>query len=506
VRAHGASLLSGDPYDDALVQTVRPADWTNPAPASRYHLVVIGAGTAGLVTAAAAAGLGARVALVEQHLMGGDCLNVGCVPSKAIIGASRAWHVGAGAAARFAGPSVTGQGDFGSVMERMRRLRSGIAPVDGAERFRSLGVDVFLGRAEFQSGDALRVGDASLRFRRAVIATGARAAVPPVPGLADADYHTNESIFTLTRRPERMVVLGGGPIGCELAQAFQRLGVSVTLLQDAERILPRDDVETSAVVAASLEADGVRIETAVRVIDVTRGPDGSVMRYATASATSTAAPALLLVATGRAPNVEGLGLERAGVEFTERGVTVDNNLRTSNRRIFAAGDVCSPYRFTHAADAQARLVVQNALFPGRRKASVLVIPWATYTDPEVAQVGLTEQDAQTSGHKVDVIRVGLEHVDRAILDGRTDGFVKILLAPGSDRILGATVVAPHAGDLISEVAVAMTNGLGLGALGRTVHPYPTVAEAFRKAADQWQRRKLTPLAKRLLAGWFRLTA
>ena len=500
-----ARLIPGDIYDDSLVAEVHPRDWANVTPAARYHLVVIGAGTGGSVTAAGAAGLGARVALVEQHLMGGDCLNVGCVPSKALIEAARAWHTARHAAPDYGGPSVRGEGSFTEVMARMRRLRARIARADSADRYRSLGVDVFLGRGIFAGPDRVEVDDSTLRFRRAVIATGARASVPGIPGLDSVRYYTNESIFTLTARPATLTVIGAGPIGCELAQAFQRLGVQVTLIANGERVLPRDDAEASAILAQSLAADGVEILTSAKVERVERAGEGAVLHLSGAKGPARHDAECVLVATGRRPNVEDMGLERAGVAFGETGVTVDDRLRTTNRRIYAVGDVCSRYRFTHVADFHARLVVQNALFPGRKRVSKLVIPWATYTDPAVAHVGLSEDQARARGTPVDIVKVDLDHVDRAILSGHTAGFLKLLLAPGSDRILGATVVARHAGDLIAEVTAAITNGLGLGALGRTIHPYPTTAEIFRKAADQWQRRKLTPTVRRLLAIWFSLT-
>ncbi len=499
------TLLAGDAADERLVAQVHPRDWRNPAPAGRYHLVVVGAGTGGLVTAAAAAGLGARVALVERSLMGGDCLNVGCVPSKSVIRAARAWHDARRAAERFGGPRADGDGDFVAAMERLRDVRAGLAPVDGAPRFRELGVDVFLGDARFVAPDAVEVDGARLTFRRAVIAAGARAAVPDVPGLRDAPYYTNETIFSLTRRPAHLVVLGAGPIGCELAQAFARLGARVTLLDRGARLLERDDAEAAAVVERALARDGVHVLHGAEVTRVhTRGGDASLhVRHAGHDLTLDADA--LLVAVGRTPNVDGLGLEAARVHYDARGgVTVDDRLCTSNPRVYAVGDVCSPLKFTHAADFQARLVVQNALFFGRGRASALVTPWVTYTSPEVAQVGLTQQEAAARGVAVDVITVPLAEVDRAVIDDETEGFCRVLVARGTDRLVGATLVGAHAGETIGELTLAMTNKLGLSAIGRTMHPYPTQSEALRKAADAWRRRKLTPRVKGLLAGYFRV--
>ena len=501
------SLLPDDEADDRLRQAVHPDDWTNPQPKSRYHLVVVGAGTGGLVTAAIAAGLGARVALVERGLMGGDCLTVGCVPSKSIIRASRAWSEARNASQRYGGPVAAGDGDFGAVMERMRRARAGLAAVDGARRFRDLGVDVFLGDAHFTSSDTVQVGEALLHFRRAVIATGAHATVPDVPGLREAPYRTNETIFTLTRRPAHLVIIGAGAIGCELAQAFARLGTRVTLIDRGDRVLSREEPEAAAFVEAAMLRDGVVVLHRAKVsrvvtrgeacsVDV-RGPRGSQLLECDT----------LLVATGRTPNVDGLGLEKADVRYdVTNGVVVDDRLRTSNRRIFAVGDVCSSSRFTHLADFHARIVVPNALFFLRHSASKLVTPRVTYTSPEVAHVGMTAADAVSQQVETDVVDVQMSEVDRAVLDGETEGFCRVRLARGSDRILGVTIVGAHAGEMISEATLAMTAKLGLGKIGGTMHPYPTQAEVLRKASDAWQRRKLSSRVKRLFAWYFRMLA
>jgi pyruvate/2-oxoglutarate dehydrogenase complex dihydrolipoamide dehydrogenase (E3) component len=494
-----------DEYDTRLIANVHPPDWVNPTPRDRYHLVVIGAGTAGLVAAAGAAGLGAKVALIERHLMGGDCLNVGCVPSKGVISAARVWHDARQAADRFGGPAVIGDGDFAAAMRRMRRLRADLSPVDSARRFADLGVDVFLGEGWFGGPDRIVVGDAILRFRRAVIATGARAAVPPIPGIDEAGYFTNETIFSLTDRPEQLIVIGAGPIGCELAQSFARLGSAVTLLDRATRVLPRDDADAGRLVQQALVADGVTLELGVQLGWVRREDGIARIGLSRDGRSFTVEGDTLLVAAGRAPNVADLGLEEAGVKYDpRRGVTVDDRLRTSNRRVYAIGDVASRYQFTHAADFQARMVLANALFFGRGRASRLVIPWCTYTSPEVAQVGLTVEEAERQGVAIDTVTVPLDDVDRAVLAGETEGFLRVNLRKGTDHLVGVTVVAAHAGDLIGEAALALTNRLGLGAIGKTIHPYPTIAEAYRKAADAWRRRKLTPTARRVLAGWFRV--
>jgi pyruvate/2-oxoglutarate dehydrogenase complex dihydrolipoamide dehydrogenase (E3) component len=494
-----------DAYNRALVANVHPPDWVNPEPAERYHLVVIGAGTAGLVSAAGAAGLGARVALVERELLGGDCLNVGCVPSKALLRCARA-----AADVRDAGefgvevpPGV--RVHFPTVMERMRRLRAEISPHDSAARFRSLGVDVFLGQARFTGRETVEVGGRTLRFAKAVIATGARAARPPIPGLDAAGYLTNETVFTLTELPRRLAVIGAGPIGCELAQAFARFGAEVTLLGNHPQLLPREDREAAALVEASMKRDGVRLWLGCTVRAIERREAEKVLRVEGGDAGEVRADAIL-VGVGRQPNVEGLGLEAAGVDYdAKKGVHVNDQLRTSNRRIYAAGDICSRYQFTHAADAMARIVIRNALFLGRAKASALTIPWCTYTDPEVAHVGLYEQEARERGFLVQTFTQELAGVDRAVLDGETDGFVKVHVKAGSDRILGATVVARHAGEMISELTLAMAHRLGMAALADTIHPYPTQAEALKKAGDAYQRTRLTPFVKWLLGKWLKWT-
>ncbi|HUF35195.1 MAG TPA: mercuric reductase [Gemmatimonadales bacterium] len=495
-----------DQFNQQLVANVHPPDWMDPDPKERYHLVVIGAGTAGLVSAAIAAGLGARVALVERHLMGGDCLNVGCVPSKGMIAAARAWQDAADASRTFAGPRVVGSGSFPEVMARMRRIRAGLSRVDSAARFRDLGVDVFLGGARFVAPDAAQVNGRTLRFRRAVIATGARAAAPPIPGLDRAGYLTNETVFSLTELPGHLVVLGAGPIGCELAQAFARLGARVTLISKDTRILPREDADAARLVEQAMERDGVRLLRQSRTIRVESRGGRRIVVIERDGRGEEVAGDQILAAVGRAPNVEGLGLEEAGVRYERSGVAVNDRLRTSNPRIYAVGDICSAHKFTHAADAQARLVIGNALFfgLGGGRVSRLVMPWVTYTSPEVAHVGLGEREAVAAGHEVHTITVPLHDVDRAVLDGGEEGFLRVHLRKGTDTILGATLVAEHAGEMIGELTVAMTNGLGLGRVGAAIHSYPTQAEVFRKAADAWRRTRLTPRAKRAFAGFFRI--
>jgi pyruvate/2-oxoglutarate dehydrogenase complex dihydrolipoamide dehydrogenase (E3) component len=495
-------MLPEDIHNLELTANVHPATWINPEPAARYHLVVIGAGPAGLIAAAGAAGLGARVALVEREWMGGDCLNVGCVPSKALLRSARAW-VAVRDAREFGIEVPPGaRVDFPRVMERMRRLRAGLSATDSAARYRGLGVDVFLGHARFSGPETVEVAGKTLRFRKAVLATGARAARPDIPGLADVGYFTNESIFTLTELPPRLAVIGAGPVGCELAQAFARFGSAVTLLANHGQILPREDLDAVRIVHQALQRDGVRIWTGCRVVAASRRDTDKVLSLTRLDQPVELAVDAILVGVGRAPNVENLDLERVGVEYdAQHGIHVNDRLQTTNRRIYAAGDCCARFKFTHAADAMARSVIRNALFLGRSRASALVIPWCTYTDPEIAHVGLYEHEAREAGIAVQTFTQPLDHVDRAVLDGDSDGFARIHVRSGTDRIVGATIVARHAGEMISEVTLAMASGLGLRTLADTIHPYPTQAEALKKIGDAANRTRLTPLVKWLMRKW-----
>jgi pyruvate/2-oxoglutarate dehydrogenase complex dihydrolipoamide dehydrogenase (E3) component len=492
-------VLPHDRYNERLVANVHPPEWVNPEPAPRYNLVVLGAGTAGLVTAAGAAGLGAKVALIERHLMGGDCLNVGCVPSKALLRAAKA-AVQVRDAGRFGVVVPDGvRVDFAAVMERMRRLRAEISPHDSAARFQARGVDIFLGEGRFTGPDTITVDGKTLHFRRAAICTGGRAGLPPIPGLSEAGALTNETVFSLTELPPRLAIIGAGPIGCELAQAFARFGSRVTLLEVLPHILSKEDRDAAEIVEAALRHDGIEILTAVKIIRVERAGEEHVLQIEGRSAITVDA---ILIGAGRVPNVENLGLEAAGVAFDpKKGVTVDDRLRTSNPHIYAAGDVASHFQFTHMADALARIVIQNALFLGRKKASALVVPWCTFTDPEIAHVGLYEHEAKERGIPTRTFMQELRDVDRAVLDSETDGFVKVLVREGSDRILGATIVAEHAGDLISELTLAMVGKLGLKTIAQTIHPYPTQAEAIKMTADAYNRTRLTPFLKGLFEKW-----
>ncbi len=397
--------------------------------------------------------------------------------------------------------------DFGVAMERMRKARTRISHNDSVERFKSLGVDVFLGDARFAGPDSVEVAGKRLQFKKAVVATGGRPIVPPIDGIEHAGILTNETVFNLTERPDRLLVVGGGPIGLELAQAFARLGSEVTVVEMLPQFLPREDPDAAEIVARSLDRDGVRVRLSTQVTRIEVSGSEKIAHVKDEhGAESEIRVDEVMMGVGRAPNVEGLNLEAVGVEYDRRlGVKVDDRLRTTNKRIFAAGDVAIPYKFTHAADFSARIVIQNALFMGRKKLSALTVPWTTYTDPEVAHVGMYESDAHKAGIAVTTFKVPMGDVDRAILDDEEEGFVKVHVREGTDKIVGATIVAPHAGEMISEISVAIVNGIGLGSLASVIHPYPTQAEAIRKAGDAYNKTRLTPGIKKLFERWLSWT-
>lgn len=500
------NLSPMDELNQTLLDNVHPADWQNPEPEDVYNLVVIGAGAAGLISAAAAAGLGGKVALIEKSLMGGDCLNVGCVPSKALI-----------ASAHFSDAIKDARGhgydlpsdydiDFQRVMQRLREVRTAIAPNDSVQRFSDMGMDVFLGEGKFTSKNTIEVDGKTLKFKKAVVATGGRAAIPPVTGLTDAKPLTNETVFNLEKRPESIAIIGAGPIGCELAQSFARLGSKVYLFEYMSQILVREDPDAAALVQQSLENDGVELVLNARLEQIdndgqfhvrwTDGDDGPEHTLTTEQ---------VLIGAGRIPNVDGIGLDTAGVDFdSKQGVIVDDRLRTSNKKIYAVGDVCMEWKFTHAADAAARIMTQNAFFFGRKKVSDLVMPWVTYTAPEVAHVGLYERDAKEQGIAIDTFVEHFSHNDRAIAEGATIGFAKVHVKQGSDKIVGATVVGDNAGEILAELTLAMTHNIGLGKIASAIHPYPTRSEIVKRVADAYNRTRLSPTVSSLFKRWFTL--
>ena len=495
-------ILPDDLHDRELLAHVHPETWVNPTPSGKYNLVVLGAGTAGLVSAGGTSGLGGKVALIERALMGGDCLNIGCVPSKAVIRAARAVYDAQNAASfgvQFSEPPTI---SFANAMKRMRRLRAEIAPHDAAARFRDeFHVDVFIGAGKFVSATEIEVAGQRLHFERAVIATGARAAVPPINGLREVGYFTNETIFTLTELPARLAVIGAGPIGCELAQSFQRFGAEVVVI-DLAQVMPREDRDVAAIVQRQLEREGVEFLLNANIVRAEQHSNAKALIVSQQGTEHTVLCDAILVATGRAPNVDGIGLESAGVKYSPQGVEVNDRLRTSNPRIYAAGDVCSHYKFTHAADAMARNVIANAFFFGRRKVSALTIPWCTFTDPEVAHVGYSEAEAKEAGIAVVTITQLFADVDRAILDGETEGLARVHYEQKTGKILGGTIVARHAGEMIGQLTQAITAGLKLSALSSTIQPYPVQADALKKIGDAYMRTKLTPTVKMIFEKWF----
>ena len=491
-----------DRVNAAHLENVHPEGWSNPHPANMYNLVVIGAGPAGLVAARGAAALGGKVALVERDLIGGDCLNVGCVPSKALIRTSRLYADMLAARSYGAQEPGSVDVDFSLAMERMRRVRTRIGKSDSALRLREEGVDIFFGAACFAGPTAVVVGGKTLHFKKALVATGARPMIPDVPGLREAGYLTNETVFDLVERPRRLLVVGGGPLGCELAQAFCRLGSHVTIAQDDPTFLPKEERDAAKLLSDSLARDGIDIRLNTTFESVRMEGESKIATLASADYKSTVSCDEILVGAGRVPNVENLNLEAAGVEYDcVQGITVNDFLQTTNKRIYAAGDVCLEHKFTHTADASARIALQNALFLGRKRLSALTIPWCTYTDPEIAHVGFYVRQAMEKAIPVTTITILMHDVDRAITDGEGDGFVKIHLRSGSDRILGATVVARHAGEMINGISLAIEEGIGLRALAKVINAYPTQAEAFKKAADAYNRTRLTPTIKYISQRW-----
>lgn len=462
----------------------------------KYDLIVIGGGAGGLVVASGAAQLGARVALVEkERALGGDCLYFGCVPTKSLVRVARLLSLirrseefGLGAPA----PSDT---IFEGAMARMRRTVEKIGAHDDPDRFRKMGIDLHFGGGKFIDPHTFEVDGRALHGRRFVLATGSRAAAPQIAGLEEAGYLTHVTALTVRRRPASIAILGGGPTGIEFAQVFQRLGVSVTVIEKEVRILPREDHEVAALAEKILKGEGIRFLTGAAIEKVEREEDRKVLRLRTGNGPVNVACAEILAAVGRAPNVEGLNLPAAGVSYDEKGVRVDSTLRTTARNIWACGDLAGPYHFTHMAEYQAGIVVANALFPFvRRTADYRVVPSVTFSDPEVARVGLTEAEAEKTGKKFHVYRFPFTGVDRAVIDGEEEGFIK-LITDDRLRIVGVHLIGPHAGDLLHEYAVAMKANLKITALSNTVHVYPTLSQGVKKAADQYYRAKL-------FSGWF----
>jgi pyruvate/2-oxoglutarate dehydrogenase complex dihydrolipoamide dehydrogenase (E3) component len=494
-------LTPRDAHDEELLGKVHPAEWKNPTPSGPYHLVAIGGGPAGLAAAAGAAGFGAKVALIERRLLGGNCLNFGCVPSKGLLRSARGAHaMDTAAELGFRGPA-SGQWDFAAVMQRVRRLRTEISHRASVERITALGVDVFLGAARFSGKRTLEVDGQTIEFRRAVIATGASPVEPNLDGLAELGYRTNETIFSLTELPHTLIVIGAGPVGCELAQAFRRLGSDVHLVSHHDGLLRKEDPEVGKFIAARLAGEGIHLHLGWQTVQAQRLGPSKALLIQRQNQKQELIGDEILVAVGRRPNVDTLDLLTAGVEATLSGVVVNDYLQTSNRRIFAAGDVCAEAKFTHAAEAMARIALHNALFLRSKKFSRLNIPRCTYTDPEIAHVGLTAGEALGSGLAIDSYRAELSDVDRAVLDGETAGFAVVHTRRGGGRVVGGTIVAAHAGEMIGELTLLINRRLSLRTLAETIHCYPTQVEVLKQIADQYRHTRLTPRVAGLLKRW-----
>ncbi|HTB10627.1 MAG TPA: mercuric reductase [Bryobacteraceae bacterium] len=480
-------MLSASAGNRGLLSNVHPEAWTNPRPADKYNLVILGGGYAGILTAREAVRAGAKVALVERNLLGGVCLNAGCISSKAMIRTSRLYAEMRNAGRYGAQRPDNIHVDFAEVMERMRRVRSRVSRRTSARELKASGVDVFFGEARFTGPDAITVNGETLRFKRALIAAGARPAIPSIPGLEDAGYLTNETVFELNECPPNLVVIGGGPLGCEMAQAFCRLGSHVSLVQDEPLFLDQEERDAAQILSEALARDGINIHLNTETVGVrTEGTRKLVDLISDGNKTTVVADAILLAA-GRAPNVQGMNLEAAGVNYSEEsGIRINDFLETSNPRIYAAGDVCLEHKFAHIEGASAQIVTQNALFFGRFRLSALTIPWCTYTDPEIAHVGMYVREAREKGIAVKTLTVPMHDVDRAMADAEEEGFVKIHIKEGTDRILGATVVARHAGELIGVISMAISAGVGLRKLGHVSYPYPTQAAAIKMACNAYR--------------------
>ncbi len=488
-------LSPTDPLDRALTDLVAPASWQNPRVTGRYDLVVLGGGTAGLVAAIGAAVVGAKVALVEKALLGGDCLIFGCVPSKALLHAARIAH-----AARTSGElgieGEVSQVRFDVVMRHLRETRVKIAPHDAARTLAEHGVDVFFGEGKLTARDAVEVAGQHLPFFKALLATGTTPTVPDIDGLADVGFFTNETIFGLTTLPERLVVLGGGPVGCELGQAFRRLGSEVTIVGRAPRLLPKDEEDASLALRVAFEREGIGLVLGATVTRVRAKGEKKVL---TTSDGLEIEGDALLVAVGRTPSTKGLGLEEGGIDAGEHGVAVDDHLRTTNPNVYAAGDVASEQKLTHVAEAMARVALMNALFFGRSRRSELVVPHCTFTDPEIAHVGIGHAEAERRGTRVVTLQLPIGENDRAAIDGNDGGFVRVHLTRWTGKIMGATIVGRGAGELVAPLVLAMTSGLRMAAFTRAIFPYPTTSEIWRRLADEHARTLLAPWMRRLLA-------
>jgi pyruvate/2-oxoglutarate dehydrogenase complex dihydrolipoamide dehydrogenase (E3) component len=491
-----------DAYEDRRLADLHPQAWVNPEPLDRYPLVIIGAGSAGIAAAELATAMGVKVAMIERHLIGGTCLNTGCVPSKALIRTSRL-YADMRDAARY-GVKVPDniEVDFAAAMERLRRIRSHLSGDSSVRRLAALGVDMFFGNVRFTGADTLKVNDQTLRFSKAMIATGTRPHIPTIPGLREAGFVTSADVFNLTELPKRLLMIGGGPLGCELAQAFRRLGANVTIVQDKPLFLEKEERDAAQILSDAFARDGIEVRLNTQVTGVRVENGRKLVDLVSADYRSTIEVDAIGTGTGRRPNVQGMDLEAAGVEYNaDDGIAVDDFLCTSNPRIYAAGDVCLQEQYTDTAAASARIVVHNALMRGSKRYSKLVIPWCTYTDPEISHVGMYVREANRRGIPIKTFTVPMHEVDRSVTDSEEVGFVKIHIRDGTDTILGATIVARHAGEMINEITLAMVAGIGLRTLAKVIHAYPTQAEAIREAAKAYVRTRVTTRLRARMQRW-----
>jgi pyruvate/2-oxoglutarate dehydrogenase complex dihydrolipoamide dehydrogenase (E3) component len=474
--------------EKAFLRRVRPEDWKQPTPQRVYDLAIVGAGPAGLAAAETAARLGFRVALIERYRIGGNSLNSGSVPSKAIIRTARVY--GTMRYAEDFGAFVAGEpaADFGKVMARMRRIRTRISEYESVHNLIGIGVDIFFGNARFGSANALLVGDVHLHFKKAIIATGARPRASDIQGLDQTAYRTSATIFEMAALPRRLAVIGGGPLGCELAQAFCRLGSHVTIVQNNPKFLRREERDAAEILSRSMARDGVEIRLDTTVVGARRDGGDKVIETVSNEIKNDIRADEILLSTGRVPNVEGLNLEAAGVSYdADQGIKVDDFLQSRNSNVYAAGDVCLALKFTNAAQSSAHMAVRNALTGIRQRHSSAAIPWCTFCDPEIAHIGLQVWEARQQSIPIKSFTVMMHDVDRAITDGQDAGFVKIHIAEGTDRILGATIVASRASEMINEMAVIMGAGIGMKALAGVAHTYPAQSEAIMLAAQACKR-------------------
>jgi pyruvate/2-oxoglutarate dehydrogenase complex dihydrolipoamide dehydrogenase (E3) component len=491
-----------DAHDRELIANVRPPGWRNPSPRNPYHLLVIGAGPAGLIAARTAAMLGAKVALIERDRLGGDSLNHASVPSKTMIRTSRNYADMRGAVNFGAEAPENIPISFALAMDRVRRIRTRISRANSAARLADMGIDLFFGAARFLGPDVVDVGGACLSFKKAMIATGSRPKPVSIPGLSECGFIHAADGFKLTALPQSILVIGGGPGGCEGAQMFARLGARTIIAMTEPLFLPKEERDAAHMVSDALAQDGVEIHLNTRAAKARIEGGRKVVDLVNDGDVTTVTVDDIFVGTGREPVVDGLDLDKVGIAYSaEAGIEVDDFLQTTNPKVYAAGDVCLEHKFTTTAYASGRLVVRNALFLGRRRMRSLTIPWCTYTDPEIAHVGLYVKQARERDIPVKTFTVPMHDVDRAVIDSEESGFVKIHVRDGSDKILGATIVARHAGEMINEISLAMAAGIGLQKLARVVRAYPTQAEAIRMAADNYNETRLTPLRRRLLRSW-----